>query len=343
MGTRYEVEKWKRVTVLLGLTLCMILSALWFMTIHMEISVFSIPDILYRAMDNQLLTAQEKIVLYMRMPSVLMAIAAGMALSISGGVMQSVTHNDLVSPFTLGISAAAAFGASLCIVSENPMLHSTVGMIGGAFLAACICILCVYGISLRTGTTASVLVLTGIAMNYFFSALSATVQFFAQEYKLGEIIQWTFGTLNKANWSFVGCSFGILLIGILLFFYLALPLDAMAVNDDEMVKSLGIQPQKIRFITGLVSVFLTATIISFTGVIGFVGLIAPHMARMAVGNRHRIFLPMAGVMGACLLLYADMIGRYILYPVSIPVGIVISFLGVPLFIQLVMKMRGRDL
>lgn len=339
-------ELWRRaqkrkMIVILALAVFAVLSALLFMTAFSGLKVVDISVLLFKLFQGMHLSTQEKIVAYMRMPAIAMAFTAGISLSMSGAVMQSMTHNDLVSPFTLGVSAAAAFGASLCIVSGNVVMHSSIGMIAGAFLFSCLCVFLVYGISSYTGEGASALVLTGIAMNYFFSALSATVQFFAQEYKLGEIIQWTFGTLDKATWNTVGITLGVMVLASIVYYFLSLSLDAMSINDDETVRSLGIYPQRIRLIAGLVSVLLTATVISFTGVIGFIGLIAPHIARLIIGNEHRTYLPTAGLIGACLLLYSDFLGKHILYPVSIPVGIVISFVGVPIFIHLIIKMRGR--
>jgi len=331
----------RSILIIITVSLVTVISALFFMTVFSGVELIGLPVTMYKWAEGSELTASEKIVLYMRMPAILMALIAGIGLSVSGGVMQSITHNDLVSPFTLGISAAAAFGASVCIISGNSYLHSNIGIIIGAFIASCLCVSLVYGLSAKTGTGASVLVLTGIAMNYLFSALSATIQFFAQEYKLGEIIQWTFGTFNKATWANVGITAVVVVFALLVYFMISLPLDAMANNNDEIVMSLGVNPQRIRIIAGLTAVFITATVISFTGVIGFVGLIAPHIARLIVGNEHRLFLPMAGITGACLLLYSDTIGKYILYPVALPVGIVISFVGVPVFIHLVLAARKR--
>lgn len=333
---------WQKVWLITGMAVFTGVSALVFMTAFSPIEIYQLPDIIWRFLAGEKLTAPEKILIYMRMPTIAMAVLAGLGLSISGAVMQSITHNDLVSPFTLGISAAAAFGASACIIFGTGWLRTHGGLIVGAFFASCLCMALVYGLAAKTGTTASTLVLTGIAMNYLFSAMSATIQFFAQEYRLGEIIQWTFGSFGKANWTEAGISAGILFLGIAAYYVLALPLDAMAVNDDETVVSLGIDPARVRLLTGSVAVLLTATIISsFTGVIGFVGLIAPHIARMLIGNEHRTFLPLTGIIGALLLLYSDMVGKYILYPVAIPVGIVISFLGVPLFVHLIIAMRKR--
>lgn len=215
----YTQKRKKQLFLVGGITLLSCFSALFFMTVFSDIPISHLPQLLIRFFQSENLSPQEKIILYMRMPTVLMTILAGISLSISGGVMQSITHNDLVSPFTLGISAAAAFGASLCIVFGGSVLHSTGGLILGAFTASCLCISLVYGLSFKTGSAASTLVLIGIAMNYLFSAGSAAIQFFAKEYKLGEIIQWTFGTFNKADWYSVASASIICLISIIIITY----------------------------------------------------------------------------------------------------------------------------
>ena len=287
--------------------------------------------------------AVNKIILLLRLPRILLALLAGVGLAVAGAVMQSVTRNYLVSPFTLGISSAAAFGASVCIVfSSGLFFTSDVGIITCAFAAACGCGLVVYAISRQIGVKPSSLVLVGIALNYFFSALTATIEFFAKEHKLEAVVQWTFGSFNRAAWDSVLITGVITLLCFAALMLYCLPLNAMSASDDETVKSLGIDPERLRTLIGLIAVFLTASIISFTGVIGFVGLIAPHMARFIVGSSHRFCLPFAAVLGALLLLASDTVGKLILYPVNIPVGIVISFLGVPLFIHLILA-KGRGL
>lgn len=282
--------------------------------------------------------AVNKIILYLRLPRILLALLAGVGLAAAGAVMQSVTRNYLVSPFTLGISSAAAFGASICIVfASGAFFTSDIGIICCAFLASCSCGLVVYGISRHIGVKPTTLVLVGIALNYFFSALTATIEFFAKEHKLEAVVQWTFGSFNRATWESVLITGGITLVcfaGLMLY---CLQLDAMSSCDDETVKSLGIDPERLRTSIGLIAVLLTSAIISFTGIIGFVGLIAPHMARFIIGSSHRFYLPCAAILGALLLLASDTVGRLILYPVNIPVGIIISFLGVPLFIHLILS------
>lgn len=288
--------------------------------------------------------AMNKIILLLRMPRIILSMLAGIGLAVAGAVMQSITRNYLVSPFTLGISSAAAFGASVCIVfGSGIFFHSNLGIIGSAFLASCICGLVVYGIASRMGLQPSSLVLVGIALNYLFSAMTATIEFFAQEHKLEAVVQWTFGSFNRASWDNVLLSAIVVMICIICLYGYSLKLNAMAVNDDETVRSLGINPDYLRTVGGLLSIFLTATIISFTGVIGFVGLIAPHMARFIIGNDHRFYLPLSAVLGALLLLVSDTLGKFILYPVNVPVGIVVSFVGVPIFIHLILNARKGGL
>lgn len=287
--------------------------------------------------------AAYKIIVLMRLPRIVIAVVAGIGMAVGGTAMQSVTRNPLVSPFTIGVSSAAAFGASMCIVfATNVFLKSEIGIILCAFVASITCVLLVYVISSKVGMGAETVVLTGIALNYFFSALTSTVEFFAQEHKLAAVVQWTFGTFNGITWREVIITSVVVFLCSLILMLNSLKLNVMSSGDDELVRSLGISPQRVRAVTGLASVLMTAAIISFTGVIGFVGLVAPHIARRLVGNNHKFLIPFSGIVGAMLLMVADAIGKTILSPVSIPVGIVVSFLGVSLFIHLILKdKRGK--
>lgn len=287
-------------------------------------------------------SAAYKIVVLMRLPRIAMAVLAGAALAVSGVGMQAVTGNALVSPFTIGISAAAAFGASMCIVfGAGTLVGGKVGIVLCAFAASLLCVALVYGISKRVGMAPETIVLTGIALNYFFSALTSTVEFFAQEHRLAAVVHWTFGTFNGTTWGEVGVAFPFVVVCCCAVHRVALKLDAIASGDDELVRSLGIDPEVVRMFVGVASVLMTAAVISFTGVIGFVGLLAPHIARLLFGGDHRFLIPFSAVCGAMLLLAADAVGKTVLAPVSIPVGIVVSFLGVPLFIHLILSGRRR--
>ena len=282
----------------------------------------------------------EKIILLLRMPRIALGVLAGIGLSISGTVMQGITKNPLVSPFTIGISSAAAFGACLAIVvGVGISPHTQLGIVLNAFIASLICAVLVYSIAGKIGMSPEALILTGVALSYLFGALTATLQFIADENQLSAAIQWTFGSLNGATWSQVLVVFVILVISLPILLKHAWILNAMSSSGDEFVKGIGINPKKVRTILGLCSVLLTAGIISFTGVIGFIGLVSPHMARLVIGSEHRFLLPVSGLFGGMLLLISDTIGRTIISPIIIPVGIVISYIGVPLFVNLIVSRR----
>ena len=183
------------------------------------------------------------------------------------------------------------------------------------------------------------MILAGIALMYLFSALTATLQFFATTEQLQAVVHWTFGSLTRANWEAVFIICVILVVSLPLLMRYAWAMNAMASGGDEVAKSLGINASVVRIISSLLAVLITAGIISFTGVIGFVCLVGPHMARMIIGGDHRFLIPYSGIVGGVLLVAADTIGRTAFSPVIIPVGIVISYIGVPLFINLILTRR----
>lgn len=344
----YKNENKKKILLIVTVVFIMLVSAYVFTTLGMKNisnmqTLVAISKAFSGTLDNGADAASNKVIMLLRLPRIALAMLAGIGLAVSGAVMQSLTRNYLVSPFTLGISSAAAFGASMSIVfGVGVFFQSEVGMISCAFIASCICGCIVYGISRYIGLNPSSIVLVGISLNYLFSAMTATIEFFAKEHKLEAVVQWTFGSFNRATWESVLITFIVIVVGLAILIIYSLKLNLMATNSDEMAKSLGINVNKARVVCGMTAILLTATIISFTGVIGFIGLIAPHIARLLIGDNHLYYLPFASVLGGILLLFSDMIGKFILYPVNIPVGIVISFLGVPLFIHLIL-MKRRNL
>lgn len=286
---------------------------------------------------------QEKVILHLRLPRIALAIFGGFGLSVAGAAMQGVTRNPLVSPFTIGISNAAAFGASLSIVfGVGIFTGSELGIVFHAFIWALGCTVLVYTISKKVGMSPETIILTGIALNYLFSAATSMIKYFADEHKLASVVQWEFGSLNGAGWNSVLVVSVVVIICILLIYLFAPALNIMSAVDDEVAGSMGIHPDRVRTVVGVLAVLATAAVISFTGVISFVGLAGPHIARMVIGNDHRYLIPFSAVTGALLMLVADTIGRLVLAPVIIPVGIVISFLGVPIFVNLILTKRKGD-
>ena len=280
------------------------------------------------------------IVWELRLPRIVLAVLAGAGLSMSGVVMQALTRNPLVSPFTIGISNAAAFGASISIILGAKYFGSSqLAITLGAFCSAALCAVLVYLISAKKQMSAVAIVLTGTALTYLYSALTNTVQYTTNDDKLAAVVRWTFG-------SFSGSTPGqILILGSLIavllpvFLRYSWALNALSSGGDDIARGLGINASRIRILLGALSVVLTACIVSFSGVIGFVGIVGPHIARLLIGADHKFLLPFSGIFGGLLTLAADTIGRTLFAPVIIPVGIVIAYIGVPIFLQLILSKK----
>ncbi|MFJ9453127.1 FecCD family ABC transporter permease [Herbaspirillum sp. NPDC101397] len=281
----------------------------------------------------------------LRLPRVVMAVVAGAGLALAGVAMQGITRNPLVSPYTVGISPAAAFGASLAILSgATGIAGAWSGLymtVAAAFASAVLCATLVLAFSALRGVSATMLVLGGVGLTYLFSALTASVQFVATEQQLAAIVQWTFGSLNGSTWNEVAVAGGVLLLGAPLLQWHAWALNAFAAGGDDIAASLGFAVGRVRTVVTVVAVMITAAVVSFTGVIGFVGLVAPHIARLLIGGDHRWLLPFSAIVGALLVLLSDMAGRLLFAPVIIPVGIVVAYVGVPLFLHLLLSSRHK--
>ncbi|MFJ9534830.1 FecCD family ABC transporter permease [Herbaspirillum sp. NPDC101396] len=281
----------------------------------------------------------------LRLPRIVMAVVAGAGLALAGVAMQGITRNPLVSPYTVGISPAAAFGASLAILSgATGIAGAWSGLyltVAAAFASAVLCATLVLAFSALRGVSATMLVLGGVGLTYLFSALTASVQFVATEQQLAAIVQWTFGSLNGSTWNEVAVAGGVLLLGAPLLQWHAWALNAFAAGGDDIAASLGFAVGRVRTVVTVVAVMITAAVVSFTGVIGFVGLVAPHIARLLIGGDHRWLLPFSAIVGALLVLLSDMAGRLLFAPVIIPVGIVVAYVGVPLFLHLLLSSRHK--
>ncbi|MEW6102238.1 MAG: iron ABC transporter permease [bacterium] len=281
----------------------------------------------------------EDIIWDIRLPRIIMAIIAGAGFAISGAVMQGITRNPLVSPFTIGVSSAAAFGASIAIVLGFSLLGSEKYIVvTNAFIFALISAFLVLGLARMRGITGETLILAGIALMYLFSAFTSILQYIATEKQLQAVIHWTFGSLTGSSWN------DVLVVSIIFFFCFPFLMkhswDLNAISGgDEVAKSLGVNLPQVRIICLILATIITAGIICFTGIIGFVCLVTPHIARLLIGADHRFLLPFSCILGALLLLIADTIGRNIISPVIIPVGIVTSIIGVPFFVYLLITRR----
>ncbi len=282
------------------------------------------------------------IVWHLRLPRIVMGLIAGAGLAVAGVAMQGALRNPLVSPFTVGVASGATLGASLTII----LGFSLVGIgrylvIGNAFIFAMVTSLLILVIGRLRGITPESFILVGIALTYFFSAFTSLLQYIATEGEIAKVVHWTFGSLTGSSWENIGMVSIVMLICLPLLLKYSWDLNAMAQGGDEVAKSLGVNCSRVRIISMVLASLITASITCFTGIIGFVGLVAPHITRLLIGGDHRYLLPASAILGAILLLTADTIGRTIISPTIIPVGIVLSFIGAPFFFYLLMKRRRQ--
>jgi iron complex transport system permease protein len=252
--------------------------------------------------------------------------------------MQGILKNPLASEFTLGVSSAAGFGAALAIVLGAGFVGGEYLVIGNAFIFTLIASFTVYGLAKYKGITPETLILAGIAIMYLFSAMTSFLQYVGHAEQVQEVVFWMMGSLGKSSWEKAGIISAILAVCLPYLIIKSWDINAMGAGD-ETAKSLGVNVERTRVISMVLVSLITASIICFTGTIGFVGLVAPHITRMVIGGDHRFLLPGSALVGALLLLGADTLARTILAPVILPVGIMTSFLGVPFFVYLFMKRR----
>ena len=291
------------------------------------------------------------IIFNIRLPQVLTAIVAGAGLAVSGAVMQSVLRNPLGSPFTLGISHAAAFGAafSVMILGSGTMASSISDAVTisnpyvttfSAFVFSMIAALIILAVSkLRQGSP-EVMILTGVALGSLFTAGTMLLQFFADDVQLAAMVFWTFGDVARTGWNEIMFLSFVTLFSIGFFFMNAWNYNA-ADAGDETAKGIGVKIERTRLLGMIIASFVTSVIISFIGIIGFVGLVAPHMVRRIIGDDHRYLLPGTIIAGSLLLLASDIVARLILSPHILPVSVLTSFLGAPVFIYLIIKGKRR--
>ncbi|EPL6464257.1 TPA: FecCD family ABC transporter permease [Proteus mirabilis] len=277
-----------------------------------------------------------------RLPYSLMAVVVGMSLGLAGAEMQTILNNPLASPFTLGVSSAAAFGAALAIVLGIgiPGVPAQWFISVNAFIFALLATLLLDFISRWMRVSTSGIILFGIALVFTFNAAVSIMQFIANEDTLQGLVFWTMGSLNRASWD----KLYILLVVLVIIFPLSLmnawKLTALRLGEDRAM-SFGINVRRLRLTTLLRISIISALAVAFVGPIGFIGLVAPHIARMTFGEDHRFYLPASALIGALVLSIASLASKNLLSGVIIPVGIVTSLVGIPFFVSIILRHRGR--
>jgi iron complex transport system permease protein len=308
-------------------------------------------EVLQTILGQNISAKWDSIIWNIRLPQALAAIVAGAGLSVAGVVMQSILRNPLGSPFTLGISNAGAFGAAFSvIVLGSGKMQSTIAdsiVINNPYLttimAFIFCLLAtgiILLISRIRGTSPEVMVLAGVALSSLFTAGTMFLQYFADDTQLAAVVFWTFGDVGRVNWLELEIMTGIVLLAVIFFVLNRWNYNAIDAGD-ETAKSLGVDVVKIRSIGMIIAALVSAVIVAFLGVIGFVGLICPHMVRRIIGDDQRYLIPGSTLLGGIFLLASDTAARLIVSPYVLPVSVLTAFMGAPTFIYLLLRGYNR--
>lgn len=288
-------------------------------------------------------TASSVIVWQVRLPYAVMALLVGAALSLAGAEMQTILNNALASPFTLGMSSAAIFGAALAIVLNIgiPGVPANWVISANAFVFAFGSVLLLQSVASSRGSGPENLVLFGIALFFTFNALVAITQFLAGEQALQQLVFWTMGSLTRSRWENIRILAVVLAIVTPFSMAASWKLTALRLGE-ERAHSLGVAVRRLRFLSLLRISVLTATAVAFVGTIAFVGLVGPHIARLLIGEDHRFYLPASALCGALILSLASTVSKVIIPGVIVPIGLVTALIGVPFFATLILTRKGAD-
>lgn len=291
--------------------------------------------------------AQSRIIWRIRIPRVLAAIIAGAGLSVAGLIMQTTLNNAMAAPSTLGVSNAAVFGANLSIIAfaggflstgnnlqsfdvgANPYATSVM-----AFVFAVLSVLLILGLCTVRSFSPNVVVLSGMAIGAVWTAATTILQFYATDVGLSAAVVWSFGDLGRASYAKDAIMAAVVLVGFVYFLCMAWKYNAL-LSGEATAKTMGVHVERLRFASLLLASLITAVCVSFLGVIGFVGVICPHVTKKLLGQDHRVTLPASCLMGSLLLVLADTASRSIGSGTALPVGAITSLLGAPFFIAII--------
>lgn len=302
-----------------------------------EISLDQLLGLLNGADDKG--TAQARLILLdIRLPRVILAALVGFALALGGVVFQALLRNPLADPFILGVSSGSAFGAIVGILLGFGM---GVGVPLMSFAGALLTLLLLLSLGMkRIGMESSTILLTGVIINAFFTA---TIMFFvsvSSDAKLHTMLFWLYGDLSQTSYSYLYLIGPVLLLSFLLLYGVSNRLNLLTAGEDS-AQRMGVDVARTKLVLLVVVSVMIGTVVAFSGLIGFVGLIVPHLARMAFGSDHRLLLPVASLGGACFLVAADTTARTLIAPSELPVGVISAFLGAPFFLYLLLGKESQ--
>lgn len=349
VSEQYNVSKAKKIAIIL------ILLALVFLFFVVSVFVgsgtLSFKEV-FLAIFNKGSETARLIVRRIRFPRVIAALIAGGGLAVSGLVMQTVLKNPLASPTTLGVSNAAVFGANFAIIVvgagafhsthgswlsiSNPYLVSTFSFLSAIIAAGSILLL-----ARLKNLNASAIVLAGVAVSAIFQAGTTLIQYFASDTQVASAVYWTFGDLGRASYKTDLIMFIVVAVSTLFFFLKRWDFSAMS-GGIAYAKTLGVNTRFMTIMSLLLASLITSVTVSFLGIIGFVGLTAPQFMKRIVGDDYRYLLPSSFLAGALLLLISDILGRLPIFGTSVPVGVVTSLIGGPVFLAILLRRKKNE-
>lgn len=332
-----------KILVIISLAILTILAALF--AISAGSAGLTIKEVLLTLVGHGSAT-NETIVFGLRLTRVVTSIIGGIGLAITGCAMQSLLRNPLASASTIGVSQGAAFGAAFAIVVlgagvqyhtndavtvSNPYLVSIC-----AFAFSMLSTFVVLGLSRFRKVSPETMILSGVALSALFGGGTTIMQYFADDVSLSAIVFWTFGDMGRTSWKQIIIMAIIVLIASVYFIFNRWNYNALQ-SGESSAKGLGVNVDTMRLTGMVICSFTAAVIVSFVGIINFVGLVSPHVMRRIIGDDYRFLLPASALMGALMLLFSDTLARLVVAPIVLPIGAITSFLGAPLFLYLLFK------
>jgi len=293
------------------------------------------------------LSARDRIIIYdIRLPRTILGVLIGSALAVSGATMQGLFRNPLADPGIVGVSSGAGLGAIIIIVLGGSFAAPVVSLLGiyalpiAAFLGGLATTMLLYRVATRRGQTSiATMLLAGIALGALAGAFSGVMVYIANDQQLRDLTFWGLGSLAGATWTKIAAAGPIIAAALIAGPFLARGLNALALGEAS-ARHLGIPVQLFKNISIVTVAAATGAAVAVSGGIGFVGIVVPHLLRLLIGPDHRFLLPAAGLLGASLLLLADVVSRTIVAPAELPIGIVTAAVGAPFFLWILLRRRG---
>lgn len=321
-------NKWILPAILLVVSIIAIILSIRYGAVDMTLS--QVINGIFRLDDSNTTT----IIYNIRLPRTLAAVLIGTSLAVAGSLLQAVLNNPLADPYSMGISSGAALAAYLIILVFPNQIHL---LMPATFLGASLVAFLVYSVAWKQGITPVRLILSGVAVSSFLSAISSTLALIYPD-RLQGAVSFMIGGLSAISWSQLRLVWLYLIIGLVAALIIAPRINLLLLGDST-AKSLGVRVELLRAVATLIATLLTACAVSLAGLIGFVGLIVPHICRVFVGNDYRILIPSSILLGSALLVACDTFGRVAFAPAELPVGIIMGVIGAPFFLFLLRRSK----